>query len=226
MKILNLTALIFILPVVAAAGITPSEIYIGYGYSITSAPFELTEFWDNGIAVSLGAGFELNDQLLWKIGINLIDFGFDKSAYLDYRMSHAIYPLGKTSGVGPPGGGDIDDNSPIISFTDANSVRQMTFWTGITIYPAARINRFSPRFSMRCGWTDIEGSIYHFHEVIGGDRQQIDGAGPVMAVGIGFDLALSARLFIYSDIDAQVSFLRHGESVTDIPLMAGIGVKL
>jgi len=209
MKILNLTALIFILPVVAAAGITPSEICIGYGYSITSAPFELTEFREIGISVSLGAGFEMNDQLLWKIGFNLIDFGFDKSAYLDYRMSHAIYPLGKTSGVGPPGGGDTDNNSPIISFTDANSVRQMTFWTGITIYPAAKINRFSPRFSMRGGWTDIDGSIYHFHEVTGADRRQLDGAGPVMAVGIGFDLALSARLFLYSDIDAPVSFLRH-----------------
>ncbi|MEP0829470.1 MAG: hypothetical protein HRF51_13205 [bacterium] len=46
MKIFYLTALIFILPVVAAAGITPSEIYIGYGYSITSAPLELIEFWD------------------------------------------------------------------------------------------------------------------------------------------------------------------------------------
>lgn len=226
MKTFYLTALIFILPVVSAAGITPSEIYIGYGYSITLAPFELTEFWDDGIAVSLGAGFELNDKLLWKIGFNLTDFGFDKSTYLDYRFSHAVYPLGKTSGAGPSGGGDTHDDSPLKSFTDAKSVRQLTLWTGITLYPAGRVHRFSPRFSMRGGWTDIEGSIYFFHEVIGSDRQQIDGAGPVMAVGIGFDLALSARLFINSDIDVQVSFLRHGESVTDVPLMAGIGVKL
>ncbi|MEP0829471.1 MAG: hypothetical protein HRF51_13210 [bacterium] len=141
-------------------------------------------------------------------------------------MSHAIYLLGKTSGVGPPGSGDEHYDSPHISFTDANSVRQLTLWTGITIYPAARINRFSPRFSMRGGWTDIEGSIFHFHEVIGADRQQIDGAGPVMAVGIGFDLVLSARLLIHSDLDAQVAFLRHGESVTEFPLMAGVGVRL
>lgn len=38
MKTFYLTALLFILPVVSTAGITPFMIYFGYGYSITSAP--------------------------------------------------------------------------------------------------------------------------------------------------------------------------------------------
>lgn len=59
----------------------------------------------------------------------------------------------------------------------------------------------------------------------GSDRQQID-AGPVMAVGIGFDLALNTGLFLYSDNDALVSFLRDNESITEFPLMAGIGIRL